>query len=292
MLSFIIVFIIVLWVYIIIYRETVSTNDLELYELNGIISKDKLEEICEYKHCFKFNIPDNIKDELNEQDVTNNIQINGGFDVNITETRKKLNSNEEKYLPLRLNEAIELIKKDNKYIIENNAEFLKETGNEEKIKSVDMYLRPPLTLTKEYDDIIIPNNGSSILTYNKSKRNYLYVSSGECDIILIPYRYSKLLNEEVDLITKKPFSYLNPWDKDKMTSEERNNFDCLKSLKITIKEGETIYIPSYWWYTIKSNNISNIKQFKYDVLSTYLSRIGTETVKMMQNTNINHKVYS
>jgi hypothetical protein len=291
MLAFIIVFIIVLWVYIIIYREVVVSNDLEIYELNGVLSKDKLEEVNDYKQCFKLELPDNIKNILNEQDIINNLEMNAGFDVNITKVRNKLNNNEEKYLPMRLAEAVELIKKDNSYIIQNNSEFLKETGNEKIIKECDMYLRPYMCISKKYDNTIMGSNCITDLKYNTSKRTYLYISSGQTDIILIPPKYTKYLDEINDIENNENLSILNPFDKDNMDNEERKKFDKIKSLKISLNQGECVSIPSYWWFIIKANAVTDIKQFNYDVVSSKMSHLWNDFISMLQRSNMYHKIY-
>ena len=48
---------------------------------------------------------------------------------------------------------------------------------------------------------------------------------------------------------------MNPWN---IQSEYKQDFDKMKFLEVNISQGQIIYIPAYWWYSIKYDKIFKI----------------------------------
>jgi hypothetical protein len=49
------------------------------------------------------------------------------------------------------------------------------------------------------------------------------------------------------------------------------DFDKMKCLEFTLTPGKTLYIPAYWWYSIKFNKNTSISCFNY---RTYMNNIA------------------
>jgi hypothetical protein len=49
------------------------------------------------------------------------------------------------------------------------------------------------------------------------------------------------------------------------------DFDKMKCLEFTLIPGKTLYIPAYWWYSIKFNKNTSISCFNY---RTYMNNIA------------------
>jgi hypothetical protein len=49
------------------------------------------------------------------------------------------------------------------------------------------------------------------------------------------------------------------------------DFDKMKCLEFTLTPGKTLYIPAYWWYSIKFNKNTSISCFHY---RTYMNNIA------------------
>jgi len=63
-------------------------------------------------------------------------------------------------------------------------------------------------------------------------------------------------------------SPVNPW------SPQANyvaDFDKLKCLEFTLLPGKTVFIPAYWWYSIKLGKNTSISCFRY---RTYMNNIA------------------
>ena len=59
------------------------------------------------------------------------------------------------------------------------------------------------------------------------------------------------------------FEFRSPVDVWDVQQEYKADFDKVKVLDVELNEGEIIYIPAYWWYSIKYEKLSSICCFKY-----------------------------
>ena len=49
------------------------------------------------------------------------------------------------------------------------------------------------------------------------------------------------------------------------------DFDKIKCLEFTLQPGKTVFIPAFWWYSIKFNKNTSISCFRY---RTYMNNIA------------------
>jgi hypothetical protein len=61
---------------------------------------------------------------------------------------------------------------------------------------------------------------------------------------------------------------VNPWEPQPKYVAD---FDKIKCLEFTLLPGKTLYIPAYWWYSIKFNNNTSITSFNY---RTYMNNLA------------------
>ena len=121
------IFCLVLFIYLHVYFHLKTSDDLEVYEIEQP-SKDKLEEICDLRQPVIFDYPN---DSLIESCTRNNIRDTyGAFEVKIRDVTSDLADDEELYIPLSYASALSAVNEDknSKYLVENNDDFLDETG--------------------------------------------------------------------------------------------------------------------------------------------------------------------
>jgi hypothetical protein len=117
----IIVFCVVLFIYLHVCFHLKKVDDLEIYEICQP-SKDKLEEVCDLRQPV---VTEFINDNLTNSCNFNNIKANySAHDIKIRNI-KEYDDETELYVPLAINESVELFKKDkdSKYISEHNSDF-------------------------------------------------------------------------------------------------------------------------------------------------------------------------
>ncbi len=247
--------------YIHIFFHLKVSDDLEVYEIDQP-SKDKLEEICDFRQPLIFDY-EQSKEFIDTCNLVSIMDNYGAFDIQLRNIYTNDN-NTELYLPFILNETVELFKNDEegKYITENNSTFLEETALIKIYKHNDAFLRPQMVSKCMYDIISASKNTCTKLQYNLNYRNYFLVTQGHIRIKLIPPHYSKYLYEEKDYLNFIFTSPIQVWNIENQP-EYKNDYNKVKSMDIELKEGQIIYIPAYWWYSIKFETISSISTFFY-----------------------------
>lgn len=272
------IFTIILFLYLHIFYQIKTSNDLEVYSIDEP-SKDKLEEICNIKQpiYFKFN-----NDELKRKCILENLEeMYGGFDVKIRDN----NDDEGIMLPFLLKDACVVLQndKEKRFVSECNNDFLEETGVSKLFQYNDSFLRPSFVSKCNYDFLTGSLDSKTNLRYNVNYRNYYYITRGSVSVRLIPPTYSKYLYETKDYENLEFKSPINPWN---VQDKYKSNFNKIKSLDIVLNEGTILYIPPYWWYSIKFNKISSICVFKYNTFMNTISISPHLLIHFLQKQNI------
>ncbi len=278
------IFCVVLFLYLHIHHQLNISNDLEVYTIESP-SKDKLEEICDLRQPIIFDYHnERIIDSCNLNNLNGSY---GAFDVKLRDTSNK-DENGEIYLPFVLNEAKNIFENDGekKIITENNEEFLTETGAIKNYKYNDGFLRPPLVSKCIYDFMTGSNGSTTPLRYDINFRNYYYVTDGDIDVKLIPPHSSKYLYSKNDYDNFEFRSPVDPWN---VEEKYRADYDKIKSLDVNIKKGTILYIPPYWWYSIRYNNAS-VCTFKYRTFMNSLAIMPQSVLGLLQSQNIKRDV--
>lgn len=260
------IFCLVLFLYLHIQFHSKTGEDLEMYEVDQP-SKEKLEEICDLRQPVLFDFEcQKILDTSNRDYITNNYHA---FEIKIRNTKEN-DKNIELYIPLPLHSAIKLFNedKDSTYFSESNKDFLDESGVIKNFKYNDDFLRPYMVSNCNYDIIMGSKNTCTPFRYEINYRNYLLLTQGSAQIKLAPPHSIKYLYTNYDYENFEFSSPVNPW---KPQPKYSSDFDKIKCLEFTLLPGKTLYIPAYWWYSIKLNENTSISCFNY---RTYMNNMA------------------
>ncbi len=260
------IFCLVLFIYLHIQFHLKTGEDLEMYEVDQP-SKDKLEEICDLRQPVLFDFEcEKIMEMSNRNYVSNNYHA---FEVKIRNIKDN-DSSSELYIPLPIHAAIKLFDEDKSstYFSENNSDFLDETGVVKNFKYNDEFLRPYMVSNCHYDLILGSNNTCTPFRYEINYRNYLLLTQGSAQIKLAPPHSIKYLYPVYDYENFEFRSPVDPWSPQPRYTAD---FDKIKCLEFTMLPGKTLYIPAYWWYSIKFNDNTSISCFNY---RTYMNNLA------------------
>lgn len=252
------IFCLVLFIYLHIQFHLKTSNDLEMYEVDQP-SKDKLEEICDIRQPVLFDFDSQkIVDSSSKSYISNNYNA---FEVKIRNV-KEVDPNVELYIPLPLHAAVKLFDEDKNatYFSENNKEFLEETGVIKNLKYNDEFLRPYMVSNCNYDIMMGSNKTCTPFRYEINYRNFLLLTEGSAQIKIAPPHSTKYLYPIYDYENFEFRSPVNPWSPQPKYSAD---FDKIKCLEFTLVPGKTLFIPAYWWYSIKFNSNTSISCFHY-----------------------------
>ena len=278
------VFCIVLFMYLHIYFHLKTSNDLEIYEIEQT-SKDRLEEICDLRQPVLFDYKNN--EILSVFKISNILDTYGAFDIKIRNV-KEFDSGTDIYLPIAFNNAVSVFKKDEeqKYISENNSDFIEETTLIKTFSYNDVFLRPSMVAYCDYDYIMGSAGAVTPFRYELNYRNYFLVTEGKAYVRLTPYRSSKYLYTYYDYEQLEFRSQINPWN---VNAQYKADFDKIKCLDVTINPGQILHVPAYWYYSIKFDSETSICVFKY---RTYMSTFAITpqlVLNILQNQNIKRR---
>lgn len=287
----ILIFCIILFIYIHINYQLTSNSDLEIYEINEP-SKNDLESIFENKQPVLIKNLSKINDTLVPILSLENMQKNYGFfDINISNPQHSDEENNQKYLHITLDDSIKLFKNDKtkKFISQNNNDFLNETTINRVYKNSDQLIKPSLLSKSEYDYIIGDKDSTTKLQRNLSFRNFFIVTSGSATVKLVPPEYTKYLREYKDY---ENFEFTSPLDVWNIQEKYQKEFQKTRSLEIKVNVGDVLFIPSYWWYSIKMNSLTSISVYKYWTYMNHLANLPHYLLFLLQNQNISNKRYN
>ena len=258
------IFCLVLFVYLHINFHLKKSNDLEMYEIDQA-SKDKLEEICDIRQPVLFDFDNHtITETTNKKYILDNYNA---FDVKI---RNVADSGDELYTLLPLHAATKLFDEDKTavYLSENNSDFLQETGVDKNFRYNDAFLRPYMVSNCNYDVLLGSADVCTPFRYEINYRNFFLLTQGSAQIKMAPPHSIKYLYPNYDYENFEFSSPVNPWNVQPKYSADFNKIKCLE---FTLLPGKTLFIPAYWWYSIKFSANTSISCFFY---RTYMNNIA------------------
>jgi len=278
----VLVFCVVLFLYLHVFFHLKTSDDLEIYEIDNP-SKEKLEEICDLRQPILFEYTnERILETCQRKSILNSY---GAFDVKIRNVKETPKEESGLHIPIAYSNALTIVNEDSKqkYLVENNMEFLEETSIIKSFKYNDNFIRPYMVSSCNYDFIIANNGVQTPFKYELNYRNYILVTEGDIKLKLAPPKSSKYLYQEKDYDNFEFTSPINPWD---IQSQYKADFDKIKCLNISMKKGQILFIPAYWWYSIEFGENASIASFKY---KTYMNMVAISPhiiMNLLQSQNV------
>jgi len=271
MLYSILVFIVVFIIYLHWVEQYKTGEDLEIYEID-YTDNAHLQDVCKSKqpivfefmeilgtnHFFKGLLLSDLVDKYGNLDMyvkdTDEFWIPSGTSVP--------NGNTES-VPLSLNATTTLMKTDthSHYITDGNEDFVAETVLERFCDSLDDYIKPSFTVYKTQDIWFGSKNAATPMRYNTNYSHFLFVCKGKIRVKMTPQRSKKYLHPRKDMPSCAAVNVWNPPD------EYQHDFSQIQFLDFDIYEGNILYIPPYWWYSLQ-----------YEEEDTFLCSIQYNTI--------------
>jgi hypothetical protein len=243
---------------------------------------ESLQEICNLKQPILFEYK-----PVNE-DFFQAVTLDVLFQYPLQDVKVKESGDEKSdYVVLSFKSANSLIISDTKatYYSEGNKEFIEESGIGVDFEENNVYLKPPFTVNSKYDFIFGSRNCSLPLRYHTCARQFLGVNSGKIHVKMTPWKSRKYLHPFKDYENYEFRSPVNPWT---MQDEYASDMARLRFLEFDVYAGYALYIPPYWWYSIKisDNNDTLVTSFSYDNAVSFLTNLPNYSMYYLQQSNI------
>lgn len=264
------IFIIILFIYVHINDQYKKSEDLEIYELD-YISNNELQNICNIKQPVLFEFQEIYPDIFTKMKNMDFIEKGENLDIKVKDVLDYWNPNITTVDPviLQFSSFETLIKSDPKghFFMEDNQDFLEETDILNEIRELDTFLKPTFNANSKYDLLLGSNGCVTPLRFHTDYRRFLIVTTGKISIKMTPFKSRKYLQPVVDYDNYDFYSKLNCWDSH---SSEMNK---LKFLEFEVTSGYVLYIPPYWWYSIKFYSDTQIVDVHYQTIMNICSNI-------------------
>ncbi len=289
------IFGIILFFYIHIVDQYKRSEDLEIYEMDYNNEK-QLQEVCNVKQPtvfeFQTNFPlffekvtPHVLDHLYNSDVKLK-DTNDYYSQDAMEPKSSVD-----YIVLPFQSARKLMDTDSSahFFIENNNEFVEDSEFYKLFSHIDHYFKPQMTFQTKYDFCMGSKNTIIPLRYHTNYRQFYIVTSGKIHVKLTPWKSHKYLYPIKDYENYEFRSPINVWKpQPKFISE----MEKLKFLEFDVTAGNTLYIPPYWWYSIKYSNEDNtiLCGFTYNSIMNVVANIPNWILYFIQQQNTKKKV--
>ena len=284
----IILFLIILFFYIHITHQLKKSEDLEIYEMD-YSSNTHLQEVCEIKQPVLFEYK-SVNPEFFENINIDSLNI-GSNDLKIKEIHDYWkNDDSVDYVVLPFQSANTLISSDTQsnYFSENNDDFIEETGLIKEYQHNDTFLKPTACLQTKYDILMGSKSVTIPLRYHTCYRQYLCVNSGKIHVKMTPWRSTKYLYPIYDYENYEFRSPINVWNPQK---KYRHEMDKIKFLEFDVLEGYVLYVPPYWWCSIKySEEPTILTGFTYNSVMNCVANIPNWGLYFLQQHNIKKRI--
>lgn len=278
------IFLTVLFLYLHVHFQLKTSNELEIYEIDQELSKQKMEEICDLRQPIVLDITEELSQLIPIINRSNMLREYSSYEIKIR-NKKNIGTLDDLFVPLQIGIADKLFMNDdsNNYYSENNGDFLNESNLLKMICENDFIMKPYLCCNSSYDIIFGSNNVELPLRYEHNYRNYIMSTEGNIIVRLIPPKYNKYCDVETDYENMEYRSEMNVWDpqeKYKMIMKK------IKYLDVELSVGRLLYIPAYWLYSVKFVEKSCALMMKYRTYTNVLAISPSLVMNLLQNQNI------
>jgi len=287
----VLIFVIVLFFYIHITYQYKTSEDLEIYELD-YKSNNQLQETCNIKQpiLFKTDVFSE-NEEFCERISVDSLLNHGNSYIKIKDSNDYIHDNVDSvdYFMLTVDSGYKLLDTDTRshYYSENNQDLLDDTALSNEYTTIDKYIKPTLSVYKRYDILFGSKNTNTCLKFHTNYRYFLYVTSGKIRIKMTPWKSRRMLYPIYDYDNYEFFSPINVWNPQERYLHE---MDKIKFLEFDVHEGFMLFIPSFWWYSIKfSTSDTSVATFTYNNTMNILSNLPNISLYLLQQANINKK---
>ena len=187
--------------------------------------------------------------------------------------------------------ALQIMRLDAKaeYFSETNYAFMDEAGILDTVIRLDRELRPRYTTLTTYDMLFGSIDVGTPLRYHTQTRKFIYVYQGTIRVKLASWKYAKYLKQKKDFLHYDFRSEVNVWDESK-ANKDKYLLDNIQFLEIDVAEGMVLYVPSYWWFSIKYTRADTLLfEYNHSSFVNNVAFLGNYAQCSLQNASIIYK---
>ncbi len=242
-------------------------DELTLYEIDYTTNAE-LNDCANLKQPFLFYFShQSLFRELSLAELVSNY---APFDVLLKEESDYYDMRDERLniVPLTLASVNTLVQTESlpsNYFSWNNKAFVYESGLLKYFKQCDALLQTPLCVSQNYDVIF---GSQTPLAYHTFERRYLYAVGGNVKVKLASWRSRKYI--EIDKLYKL-YEFVSPLNVWEPQPQYESGFNKIKFMDVVIPQGHMLYVPPYWFYSMKMDKNTVVYEFNYGSVMNVVS---------------------
>jgi hypothetical protein len=282
------IFVFVLFLYIHVTSVWKKSEDLEIYEVD-YTTHNALQEVVAIKQPVLFQLAPHHSNFFTKMSLSKMAKYDN-YDVNVKDLAdyKKEDSVYSISLPMRT--ATKLMATDThaRYVSEDNARFLEESGFDAVAHSLDTFLKPNFTVSRIYDFMYGSKHACTPLKYHVDYQYYIVVNEGKIRMKMTPWKSSRILEPISDYENYEFRSLLNPWKPE----ERKRDYEKIRFLDFEVYAGSVLFVPAYWWYSIcfSGETLNSLTIVRYNTGASVLANLNHLGKYVLQQNNTKTKV--
>jgi len=288
----IILFVLVLFLYLHIVHQLKTSEDLEIYEMD-FTTNTHLQEVCDVKQPVMFEYA-SVSPDLYGEITSEKLETCGIYEVKVKDIKDyylETEGSSPDYVVLPLQSANKLLKSDThaSYFTEQNHDFVEDANLYNFFHANDEFIKPSSTVLTKYDIMTGSTGTYTPLRFHTDCRRFISTLSGKITIKMTPYKSSKYLSTINDYENYEFRSPVNVWVPQK---KYKNDIGKVKFLEFDVMPGFMLYIPAYWWYSVKFSDGQDtlLAGFTYNTFMNCVTNIPNWTLYYLQQHNTKTRV--
>lgn len=282
------IFVFVLFVYIHVTSVWKKSEDLEVYEVDYTTHR-ALQDVVSIKQPVLFQLEIHHPNFFNKMSLSK-MEKYDNYDVNIKDLADYKKEDSVYSLALPMRSATKLMATDThaRYVCEDNARFLEESGFDAVAHSLDTFLKPTFTVSRIYDFMYGSKHACTPLKYHIDYQYYIVVNEGKIRMKMTPWKSTRNLDPISDYENYEFRSLLNPWKPE----ERKREYEKIRFLDFEVYAGSVLFIPAYWWYSIcfSGEMLNSLTVVRYNTGASVLANLNHLGKYVLQQNNTKTKV--
>jgi hypothetical protein len=151
---------------------------------------------------------------------------------------------------MRFDRALKLADADTRarYFSDGNRAFMEESGLDTTVRALDALVKPPYAVQTHYDLMFGAKGAATPMTYGLDHRRFVVVCAGRVIVKMAPPKSGTYLHEARDYETLEFRARVDPWSPQPRYADDVSR---VRFLDFAVDAGSALFVPAYWWYSIK-----------------------------------------
>jgi hypothetical protein len=280
------IFLIILFLYIQVTHQYKRSEDLEIYEMD-YTTNTYLQEVCDLKQPVLFDYGSIQPDFFETLSLETLHGIPNSQDIKMREVADFYTDVENlDFIVLPIQTCMQLLTTDTRsaYFTEMNDDFITESGLSSLFRENDDMLKPTFTAQTTYDILLGSKGAITPLRYHTDYRRFICVNHGKLRVKMTPWKSHTYLYPVRDYENYDFRSPVHVWN---TQPKYQHEMDKMKFLEFDVAAGHVLYLPPYWWYSIKFSDEPTLATgFTYNSIMNIVSNLQNHAMYFIQHQNI------